>query len=210
LLRFELRDGRGQEVVMLRKTSLRTVALLILGIAFPGTYLAAQETQDASSVAEAARRTREKKQAATKPTQVVTNDTLAPASGSAPAGANNAAAAPQSNASVAPAPEEEQSAEDEAAKAKDLEGLKQQIKEKEQSVALLRRELALAQDNFYRQPDYPRDTAGKQKLDSMQSDLKDGQAELDALKAKLADQGGAATEQPASANSPAAPAQPQN
>lgn len=193
---------------MLRKTSLRMMALLLIGTALPWVYVAAQETQDASSVAEAARRAREKKQAASKPTQVVTNDTLTPAAAAAPA--NASAPATPVDASAAGAQQEQPAENDEAAQANEIEELKKQIKEKEQSVALLQRELALAQDNFYRQADYQRDTAGKQKLDSMQTELKDGQVELAALKTKLADQGGAATAQPASANSPASSSQPQN
>ena len=170
---------------MFWKTMLRFTALFVSAAALSAVHLAAQDTQDAPSVAEAARRAREQKDAASKPTKVITNESLPPAPTPDPS------AAPAVN----PTPTAEQSSSGDAdndaeGKKKAVDELKQQIADKQKSVDLLQRELALEQDNFYSKQDYQRDAAGKQKLDSMQSDLKTKQDELAALKAKLAEAGG--------------------
>jgi len=191
---------------MLRKTALRLAALFLVAAAFPVYYLAAQETQDAPSVAEAARRAREKKEAASKPATVLTNETM-PAT-SAP-GANspaaaNAPSATAPSASTAPAEGQPGASPETAGKNQDVEALKKEIADKQASVDLLRRELALEQDNYYSKQDYQRDAAGKQKLDALESDLKTAQGELAALKAKLTDLAGADALK-APANPPAQP-----
>jgi chromosome segregation ATPase len=173
---------------VLSRTAFRLITLLLLTAAFPTSafYLKAQDSQDAPSVAEAARRAREKKEAAAaKPTTVITNDSIpsAPVTEAAPAGNAPAAgaAAPEGSADApadADAPSE---------KKDEVSALKKEIAEKEGSVSLLKRQLALEQDNFYSNPDHERDSAAKGKLDSMQADLKTQQDELAALKAKLTD-----------------------
>jgi hypothetical protein len=166
------------------KAFLRSLILVIAAASFFSVRLAAQ---DAPSVAEAARRTREQKQTAAKPARVVTDDTLTPApvpsTPAPPAPANSTA--PSDTA--APAGKAAESAEDEAKKKEEIETLKQEIANKQQSVNLLQREISLAQDTFYSNPDHDRDKAGKEKLDSMQSDVKQQQADLAGLQAKLAD-----------------------
>jgi predicted RNase H-like nuclease (RuvC/YqgF family) len=175
---------------MFRKIGLRLTAFLVCAASLPVLYAAAQDTQNAPSVAEAARRTRQQKQATSKPTTVLTNDNL-------PAAAPDAAAnhAPNANAnapSETPPSENQPGAPDDAdQKQSEIDALKKQIAEKQQGVDTLQREINLEQDNFYRKQDYQRDTAGKQKLESMQSDLKTKQDELNALKAKLTDLAGA-------------------
>lgn len=196
---------------MLGKTMLRFVALLVSVTALCAIDLAAQDSQDAPSVAEAARRARAQKQAASKPSQVVTNETLAPNTDAGKPAVD--AGAPAASPDTTAAADEGQSAESDqeaAQKKAQIDTLKQKIKDKEESVNLLQREIALEQDSFYSKPDYDRDTAGKQKLDSMQADLKDQQEQLATLKAELTDLGSAeAAKQPAPASSPATPAQPQ-
>jgi len=178
---------------MLRKTALRLAALFLVAPAFPVCYLAAQETQDAPSVAEAARRAREKKEAASKPATVLTNDTM-PANSAPDANAPAAANAPSATApsgSTASSEGQSGASPDTPETRKEIEALEKEIADKQASVDLLRRELGLEQDNYYSKQDYQRDTAGKQKLDALQSDLKAAQDELAALKAKLTDLAGA-------------------
>ncbi|MGB7844036.1 MAG: hypothetical protein WBL63_00345 [Candidatus Acidiferrum sp.] len=172
---------------MSHTTILRSLALLIVAVFFSSIRLAAQ---DAPSVAEAARRSRQQKQTSTKPAHVVDNDTLPP-SKTAPDSASPSlvpAAPPASDSAAQPGEANASSAADnEGEKKAQIETLKQQIAERQQSADLLQRELALEQDNFYNKPDHERDKSGKAKLDSMQTDLKQQQADLAELKAKLAD-----------------------
>jgi hypothetical protein len=199
---------------MFWKTTFRFTAMFVAASAFAAIHVAAQDTQDAPSVAEAARRAREQKDAAAaKPAKVITNESLPPAPTPDPS------AAPAVNPNP-PAPAADQGSSDAAdndaeGKKKAVDELKQQIADKQKSVDLLQRELALEQDNFYSKQDYQRDAAGKQKLDSMQSDLKTQQGELAALKAKLADAGGGeeskepapGSKEPTTAAPPATPPQ---
>jgi hypothetical protein len=194
---------------MLRKFSLRLTALMFTAAAVPVAYLAAQDNQSAPSVAEAARRARQQKEAASsKPTAVLTNDNL-PA---APAATSNTNAAGQATASSGTtAPEDPAGAtEGENAKNAEMDGLKKEIVEKQQSLDILEREVALERDNFYRKQDYQRDAAGKEKLDSMQAEVQTRQDELSALKAKLTAMAGADALKPATpANPPAGAGQAQ-
>jgi len=175
---------------MSAKMILRSLVLLIVGMSCSAIQLAAQ---DAPSVADAARRSREQKKETTKPAPVVDNDNLPPAS-AADSSAPAAPAAPDSAAQAQNAPassdkkEGASSSEDEEKKEK-IKALKQEIADKQQSINLLQREIALAQDSFYSNPDHDHDKAGKEKLDSMQSDLSQQQAELAELQAKLAELG---------------------
>jgi len=204
----------------------QTSALLAAGVSLFALSLAAQ---DAPSVAEAARRAREQKKASTKPATVITDDTLHPstatpatpgpnvAPSSAPGQAESAAPAALENTAAAEgaAPsegaEKAQASSDDAEKKTKVDALKQQIAQAQMRVNMLQREIALAQDNLYRNPDYVHDTAGKEKLASLQDDLQQGQTELADLKAKIADLGGSAEEPKETAPPavPAPPAQPQ-
>ena len=75
----------------------------------------------------------------------------------------------------------------------------------------MQREIGLERDNLYSKQDYQRDASGKQKLESLESELKQKQDELAALKAKLADAAGAeAPKESAPATPPPAAAQPQS
>lgn len=179
-------------------TILRSLALLIAAVGFLSVNLAAQ---DAPSVAEAARRAREQKQTAAKPARVVTDDTLTPAP-STPPSSSPADSTAQSDKAAAPASKPEESAEEEAKKKEEMEALKRGIVDKQQSVNLLQREIALAQDSFYANPDHDHDKAGKEKLDSMQSDMKQQQADLAELQAKLADLAPPAETKPAEPSKP--------
>lgn len=180
------------------------LSLLFLATSSFALHLAAQ---DAPSVAEAARRAREQKQAASKPATVVTNDTLSPATATASPVANpfDSAPAPSSESAESSAENQPSAASKDDAETKAAtDSLKEEIAKKQRAADFLQREIALEQDNFYSNPDYQRDTATKQKLDSMKAELKDKQDELAALKAKLAGLSGG--EEPKESAPPNAPA----
>jgi hypothetical protein len=189
----------------------RTLALILpLACSF-ALPLAAQDSEN-TSVAEAARRSREQKKASTKPAPIITDDTLTPAP--TPAAATNAPTGQQSavtaEGAAAPAgsntPDQNApSAADEAEqKKKDVEALKQEVAALQGEVDLAQRSLVLDQDAFYSKPDFSNDKDGKVKLDAEQADLKQKQDDLAQLKAKLAGLGVA--EEPN--KTPAPPAKP--
>jgi hypothetical protein len=195
------------------RTILRALALLLAVAPFSAVRVAAQ---DEPSVAEAARRARQQKQAAPKPARVIDNDSLppsrsapaTPASDSSPTEANPSTPATPSDSSAPAKPEdagasstEKSPADADAAAAKKakIEALKKQIKDKKESVDLQQRAIALAQDTFYSNPDHEHDREGKAKLDSMQADLEQEKAELADLQAKLAELGESADSPPVSA-----------
>jgi hypothetical protein len=149
---------------------------------------------DPRSVVEAARRAREQKQAAAKPAKVITDDGVkhvaptrsrpvrrAPATASP---ASDATGAPAPAGSATPGPRDEKSS-------KEVAALKEQIKQGQGNLDLLRREQALQLHTYYSNPDYTHDTAGKSKLDGMKQQIGDKQQELDRLKARLAELGAA-------------------
>jgi len=176
---------------MLRKRISR-VFTLFLAAAF--LFALRLPAQDKPSVADAARRARQQKQAASKPAPVITNDTLRPAPASTGAAAVSTEASADSTApspSAAsteqkPAADTEQDAE---RKKQEIAELKQQIAEKQEALKFLQRDLALKQDTFYSNPDHQHDSDGKSKLDSAQTDIKQLEDDIAALKAKLADLG---------------------
>jgi hypothetical protein len=180
-------------------------------------------TQDpaAPSVAEAARRAREQKQSAPKPSKVITDDTLHPqSSNAAPTETNSTSPSnPQSNAvqdstdtgarkEAAAAQDASQQSDRDKDKKKELEALKQEIAGKQAEIDLSQRELALANDSYYSKPDFSNDRDGKAKLDAMQSDLNAKKDDLAKLKAKFADLGGVEDVKPPAPPAPMVPARP--
>jgi hypothetical protein len=175
------------------------VSMILLAaclVGMPGAWAQGGQEQ---SVAEAARKAREQKKTAAKPSTVITNDTLKPAT---PATVQNAVAATESMpgtsatastdataAASGPAETAEpanKTSEAEAAKKKaEIEALKLQVADKAKEVDLQQRELSLANESYYSRPDFSKDPDGKAKLDAMQSDLAQKKDELAQLKAKL-------------------------
>jgi len=184
-------------------------AVLLLGC-LAGMPGARGQSQPEPSVAEAARKAREQKKAAAKPSAVITNDTLKPAT---PATVQNATAATESmpgatttaapatdaaaNAASAAEPTKESAEEKLAAKKAKIEALKLQIADKAKEADLQQRTLALANESYYSRPDFSKDPDGKAKLDAMQSDLAQKKDELAQLKAKLKDLAPDADQKPA-------------
>lgn len=179
---------------MLRSTLIRTVIVAVMAagivpVGFP-------QSQDSQSVAEAARRAREKKKDAAKPTKVITDETLEVKKGdvqNAVAEEPKIPGAPDTKAQAAPgAPDgtpANGAAKDEKREKlkKELTELKEQIKQSLMDLDLLQRENRLDQDAYYSKPNYGGDTAGKQKLDDEKQQISNKQEEIARLKAKLAD-----------------------
>jgi len=186
------------------------VSAVLLLACLVGISSARAQSQPEQSVAEAARKAREQKKTAAKPSAVITNDTLKPAT---PATVQNATAAteslPGTTTTAAPAtdatadaanaaqPTKESAEEEMTAKKAKIEALKQQIADKAHEADLQQRALALANESYYSRPDFSKDPDGKAKLDAMQSDLAQKKDELAQLKAKLKDLSPDADQKPA-------------
>jgi hypothetical protein len=179
---------------MPRPILLRSVFAVVLGGAF--LPVAFSQSQDSQSVAEAARRAREKKKDSAKPAKVITDDTLdvkkgdvqsavaeEPKIAGAPEAANQSA---NGTANPAAGDAKTQAASDEKLK-KEIAAVKERLKDALGDLDLLQRENRLDQDTYYSEPNFAGDTAGKQKLDDEQKKMSDKRQEIDRLKGKLAD-----------------------
>jgi hypothetical protein len=174
------------------------VSTILLAGYLAGMPGARAQSDQGQSVAEAARKAREQKKTAAKPSTVITNDTLKPAT---PATVQNATAAtermPGAEATGTPAadatadaaktaqPAKGPSEEEIAKKKAEIAALKQEITDMAKEADVQQRALALANESFYSRPDFSKDPDGKAKLDAMQSDLAQKKDELAQLKAKL-------------------------
>ena len=170
---------------------IRTSIVLFAALSFFTLGVAAQ---DEPSVADAARRTRQQKQASAKPSSVITNDTLAPAPATAASPSAASADAPtattQTGTEVPDSREKKSAAEtdnDAEPKKQEVAKLKEEIAQKQEQLRFLKSDLALKQDTFYSNPNYPHDADGKSRLDSLKSDMEQAQEELARLQTKLAD-----------------------
>ncbi len=192
----------------MRSILFRSAFAAILASAMLPAY-ARPQSQDSQSVAEAARRAREKKKdAAAKPAKVITDETLDVKKGdvqSAAAEEAKVAGTPDANtqtgatasanagakSSDAANENSNTSATGQAAKTeklkKELAALQEQLKIALTDLDLLRRENRLDQDTYYSKPNYASDTAGKQKLDDEVQHIADKQQEVENLKTKIAD-----------------------
>ena len=182
-------------------------SVVALSTAALSPMLCAQSQDNSSqSVAEAARKAKEQKKAATKEAKVITDDTIrlrpasadsgAPPAGtvvtSAPAGEarpqNDSASPADSTPTIAPAqtapsadPKKKEEQNAEVAKAKEL------LAQVQAELDVLKRELALDSDTYFSNPDYSHDAAGKAKLDDLQKMIGDKQVSVEELKRQLAD-----------------------
>jgi chromosome segregation ATPase len=193
---------------------------ILLRLAFPTLTIAgflantviaqSSPSQDSQSVADAARRAREeKKKAAAKPGKVFTDDDVKPAApaGSAAAAGPAASASDTARAQSSAGTSGAASPEDKK-KSQEIAALKEQIKQAQNDLDLLKREQALQRDTYYSNPDFVHDTAGKAKLDDMKQQIADKQEALDRLKDHLAELGGTMNNPAATPeNPPATPPQ---
>ena len=196
------------------------VSAILLAACLAGMPSARAQGDQEQSVAEAARKAREQKKTTTKPSTVITNDTLKPATPEtvqqAPARAESAPgteatatteATAKSDATAASGstadeakkaqPAKGPSEEEIAKKKAKIEALKQEIADKTNEADVQQRALALANESYYSRPDFSKDPDGKAKLDAMQSDLVQKQDQLAQLKAKLKELAPDADQKPA-------------
>jgi len=175
---------------MPRSTLIRIAIVAVMTSVF--LPMGSAQSQDSESVAEAARKAREKKKDATKPAKVITDETLDVKKGdvqSAVAEEPKIAGAPDTKGQTTPGAPPNAVAKDEKKDRlkKELTDLKEQVKQSLMDLDLLQRENRLDQDAYYSQPNYGSDTAGKQKLDDEKQQISSKQDEVSRLKAKLAD-----------------------
>jgi hypothetical protein len=159
----------------------------------------AQSTDDSSaSVAEAAKRARERLKDAASAKKVITDDDLNPVN-MKPGDQGLKTATPQletgppSPAAVAADEAADKKAEtspaDDPLKSTDpakVAALKEELAQAEENLKLSQRESALQQDTYYSNPDYPHDDAGKAKLADLQQLISNNQQTVEELKARLA------------------------
>ena len=166
-----------------------------------GSSLALAQSQDSSaapSVAEAAKRAKEQKQAATSAAKVITDDDL-DKKNVKPGQEGLTTSAPPQVETQSPSPEAVAAAETADAKAEKspaddplkptdppkLAQLKEELAKAEEDLKLNQRESSLEQDTFLSNPDHQRDDAGKAKLAELQQLIGDKQQTVETLKAKL-------------------------
>lgn len=185
----------------------------------------APQDSSASSIADAAKRAREQKKNAGAPSKVITDDDLdnknvKPGAEGLTVPAPRLETEPPSPEAVAAAETADKQADkspaDDPLKSTDdakIAQKKKALATAEDDVALAQRELALAQDSFYANPDYQRDTAGQTNLTELQQTISDRQDKVARLKAELAAAEEAASRKkgaaaPAPSGSPATAPQP--
>ena len=193
---------------------------LFLGLACALLAIARQsraqdsQSQQQGSVADAARKAKQKKNAAGKPSKVIDDDNLGSnlksggpdvtnVGASAAATANpDAAANGQAGANGQPPTGDEAAKDSDAgsaaaqggANAKDSDAqdaeiarVKAQVEETQKELDLLKRGFALDSEAYYSRTGYSSDKAGKAKLDDEQQQIADKQQELEQVKARLAE-----------------------
>ena len=167
-------------------------AVVLVGASLPAAF---SQSQDSQSVAEAARRAREKKKDSAKPAKVITDDTLDVKKGDVQSAVAEEPKIPGADAANQPGNRatnpattdaQRQAAKDEKLR-KEIAAVKEQLKEALGDLDLLQRENRLDQDTYYSQPNFASDAAGKQKLDDQQHKMSGKRQEIDRLKGKLAD-----------------------
>jgi hypothetical protein len=181
-----------------------------------GQNSATPSSTTSSSIADAARRSREQAKNATKPSKVVTDDDLD--KGNIKPGAQGLTVDAPAQLETQPvAPGAVAAAEDSSTKPVDpaatpapsddpeIAHVKESIALAEKDADFMRRELALQQDTFFSNPDHEHDTAGQAKLDAAQQEIATKQQDIDRLKARLATLQAAHHEAPAPPANPAEP-----
>jgi hypothetical protein len=160
---------------------------------------AQSQSDSAPSVAEAARRAREKKKENAKPVRTLTNDDL-PAVPSGDAGTGTATPTPAAKEdAVAPAANDDgekkspAAGNDEKAKlrkeynAAALERAKKQLAQLLGELDIMERKAVLDSDSYYSKTDYASDKEGKANLDAEAQQISDKKQAADELKARVAE-----------------------
>lgn len=175
------------------------IALTAAGLLLTGLAGAARAQDDsAQSVAEAARRAREKKKASAKPVKTLTDDDLPKASAAGSADASTSATpvkADESGTAQTPAaaakPADAASVEKAklvyAANVAGLERAKKLLAQSEGELDVMQRKEKLDSDSYYSKPDFSNDPEGKAKLDAEAQDITTKQEDIETLKARIAE-----------------------
>lgn len=175
------------------------VAFALACVLFPLSARPQQQdsqSDQSSSVADAARRAREqKKKSATAP-KIITDEDLPSNTKQGPDGINVGSSPKLETDSPDPAQVAKIEAADKAADAqaaKDADeedgrvaALKEQVAAAEKELDLLKRAFALDKDSYYSKTNFAADAAGKAKLDDEQQQIADKQQQVEDLKARLA------------------------
>jgi hypothetical protein len=190
----------------MRLTASLQIVAALLGVAICLPRAARAHSQDAgsqqspsqnSSVADAARRSRDKKKNSAKSAKVLTDEDLDKRNFQPGQEGLNVGAAPQletgppspqavASAEAADKTSEQQALKDAAEQDTQIARLKEQIKDAEKDFDLARRQLALDQDSYFSNSNYARDAAGKAKLDGEKQQINDKQQQIERLKIRLA------------------------
>ena len=207
ILQFDSNERRTMKTLMtshVRNFALGSAVVLMATFAVPTLSFAQSQDDSSQSVAEAARKAKERKKTAPKENHVITDDTLKlrPASsdfnGAPPAGtvinttptvaAGDSAAASTEGATAAKPADSSTAVADQkkkteaaaaAAKTKEL------LAQAQTQLDILKRELALDSDSFFSNPDYAHDAKGKAKLDDLKRLIGDKQTSVEELKRQL-------------------------
>ena len=171
-------------------------------ISFPVAALAqAQDaqSQEESSVADAARRNRDKKKGPSNPpksAKVITDDDLDRRNFSpgqeglnvgSPPKLETEPPSPQAVAAAEASDKAEQGSVKEAGEQDaEIARLKERVKDAEKDLELAQRQAALDQDSFLSQSDYAHDLAGRANLEREKQQINDKQQEVERLKTRLA------------------------
>lgn len=161
---------------------------------------AQSQSDPAPSVAEAARRAREKKKENAKPVRTLTNDDLpAPPAGDVVTGTATPAPAAKGEDAVAPAanddgekkppatPNDEKAKQQKAYNAAALERAKKQLAQLLSELDIMERKAVLDSDSYYSKTDYASDKEGKANLDALAQQVSDKKQAVDELKARVAE-----------------------
>jgi len=192
----------------IRKLGFASAAVLISTFALATASFAQSQDNSSQSVAEAARKAKERKKNAPKENHVITEDTLnlrpasADASGTPPAGtvlnttpvapadaaSSEAGPATDANSTAAKPVETSTAADDEKMKAEMAAAVartRELLAQAQSELDILKRQLALDSDSFYSNPDYAHNTNGKAKLNDEKQSISDKQISVEDLKRKL-------------------------
>jgi len=177
------------------------IAVVITGLTLTAWCAAASlqsPSDNAPSVAEAARRAREQKKNSSKPVRTLTNDDLpaAPAPGangavepatSAATDENTVSATGEGNPAPAHVESDESSKQKKAENAAKLERARKELAQAQSELDVMQRKLILDSDSYYSKTDFASDKDGKAALDAEAQQINDKKQAVEALKAKVAD-----------------------
>lgn len=167
----------------------RSLVIALLAVCLLPVAALAQ-SQDTPSVAEAARRAKEKKKPPAKPARVITEDDVKPAapeSAENPAPAAKAPTETKADSSDQASKGGNKAKEGDKQEPKEVTELKEQIKQAEKDLDLQQRQLSLDQEALYAKTNYASDKEGLAKIASEKQQITQKQQELEGLKSKLAD-----------------------